>query len=42
MLQFRTKKDEEAALLPAEAPTSLLIEFLFFAIAFMLFLGLLL
>ena len=34
MLQFRTKKDEEAALLPAEAPTSLRIEVLFFAIAF--------
>jgi len=34
MLSFRTKKDEEAALLPAEAPTSLRIEVLFFAIAF--------
>ena len=34
MLQFRTKKDEEAALLPAEAPPSFLIEALFFAIAF--------
>ena len=34
MLQFRTKKDEEAALLPAEAPPSLRIEALFFAIAF--------
>ncbi len=34
MLQFRTKKDEEAALLPTAAPPSILVEALFFAIAF--------